>query len=149
MSGAVQYLQEISFTPSGAAVAEGAAKPETPVGFTLQTATIQTFANWTKASTQNLQDVLGLDVWLNQRIGYALTLAEENAFVTQLLAVAVALGAAFTPAAGATGLDLIASVISQLQARESVSGNSLKKEIELRCGSAAVRFRTSRPHDGQ
>ena len=55
-SGAINYVENKTFSNGAAGVAEGAAKPETTFAFALKTATVATLAHWTKITEQLAAD---------------------------------------------------------------------------------------------
>jgi HK97 family phage major capsid protein len=118
-SAAVVYTQETAYTPGAALVPEGGLKPPTTITFANQTVTIQTIATIAKASVQAMQDTPILAGWIDTRLSYAVMLRQEQYLLNDpagLLALAQPLSPAYTPAAGATSLDYIASAIDQLTA---------------------------------
>lgn len=76
-SGTVEYVNQTA-RPSGAApVAEEAAKPESQIGFSLETSTARVIAHWIKASQQVLSDVPQLQSLIDAEMLYGLALVEE------------------------------------------------------------------------
>ncbi len=78
-SNMVEYVKETSSTNAAAMqTAEGTAKAESALGFTLSYAPVQTLAHWIPASRQVLDDAQALQGYINQRLGYFLKLKEED-----------------------------------------------------------------------
>jgi HK97 family phage major capsid protein len=118
---AVSYTKETSFTPAADLVPETNLKPASSLTFTNVTNTFQTIATTTKASRQAIMDLPVLTAWVEQRLNYAARLKEETYLLSDptagLLPQASALDPAYAPPTGATGLDTIASAISELESK--------------------------------
>lgn len=69
-SNAIEYTKETTFTNNAAEAAEGAAKAETDVAFTLANMPISTVAHWTKISRQLAADAPALAAYINLRMAY-------------------------------------------------------------------------------
>lgn len=76
-AGAYEYVRETGFTNAAAAVAEGGQKPYSTITFGLETANVRTVAHLFKASRQVLDDMAGLQSYIDSRAAYGLMLAEE------------------------------------------------------------------------
>jgi HK97 family phage major capsid protein len=76
-SNAIQYVQETGFTNAAATVAEGLIKPESSLKFDLKTVPVATIAHWVQASKQILADAPMLASYIDGRLRYGLSYAEE------------------------------------------------------------------------
>lgn len=77
-SGLIEYVQETGFTNMAAAVAEGAAKPESSLKYDLVSTTAKVIAHYVKASRQILSDAPQLMSLIDGRLRYGLAYVEEN-----------------------------------------------------------------------
>lgn len=71
-SGAINYVENKTFTNGAAGVAEGSAKPETTFAFALKTATVATLAHWTKITEQLAADAPAVTAFINAKMLYGL-----------------------------------------------------------------------------
>jgi HK97 family phage major capsid protein len=69
-SNAIEYTREASFTNSAAEVAEGGAKPESALTWSLVNMPISTIAHWIKISKQLAADAPSLAAYVNTRMRY-------------------------------------------------------------------------------
>lgn len=81
-SNAVEYPKVKVSTNNAAPVAEGAAKPESDLQITMETAPIRTIAHWMKASRQVLDDAPQLRSMIDTELLYGLALVEEAQLLT-------------------------------------------------------------------
>lgn len=81
-SNAVEYPKVEAVTNAAAMVAEGAAKPESGLQISLETAPIRTLAHWMKASRQILDDAPQLAALIDVELRYGLALIEEAELLT-------------------------------------------------------------------
>jgi HK97 family phage major capsid protein len=122
-SGTIEYTQETSFTPSAAVVPETTVKPTMAISFQEATAKCATIASIVKVSKQSLADVALMNTWLNVRLGYSVSLKEEDVIIngdaTNSIQGLLALATPFvyTPAASDQGMDVIAHAIGQLMGK--------------------------------
>lgn len=125
-SNSLEYVRENVFTNSAASVAENTLKPESNLTFTKQTANVKTIAHWIQASRQVMDDAPMLESYVNNRLLFGLSLAEEGQMLngdgtgdnlTGLNQVATAYDTALS-AAGDTRADLIAHAIFQTSESE-------------------------------
>lgn len=79
--GAIEYPKQTTRDLNAAPVAEGALKPESNLGWTLQTVPVRTIAHWVQASRQILEDVGQLEGLIQTDLIYGLDDKED----TQLL----------------------------------------------------------------
>ncbi len=77
-NNSVEYVQESGFTDAAAIVPEGDLKPESDMTFELVTSPVRTIATVITASRQILDDSSQLESHINQRLAYAVGLAEER-----------------------------------------------------------------------
>lgn len=77
-SGSVEYARQTARATGAAAVAEGAAKPESSLAFELVTLPTRVIAHWTKASRQILDDAPQLGDMIDVEMRSGLALAEEG-----------------------------------------------------------------------
>ena len=81
-SNAIEYTKEASFTNSAAETAEGAAKPESAVTFSLVNAPIATVAHWIKISRQLAMDNTALAAYVEARMRYGVQRKVETQLVS-------------------------------------------------------------------
>ena len=81
-TGAIEYPKQTTRTNAANTVAEGALKPESAYGFTMQTVTPKVIAHWVPASVQILEDSPQLAGIIDTELRYGLSLKED----AQLLA---------------------------------------------------------------
>jgi HK97 family phage major capsid protein len=81
-SNAIEFPREVGFVNRAATVEEGATKPESTIGFTLESVNVRTIAHWIPASKQVLADVPMLQSYVDARLRYGLKLEEENQLLT-------------------------------------------------------------------
>lgn len=111
----LEYAKETGFTNAAAAVAEGAAKPQSTMKLDLVTTGAKVVAHWMKASKQALDDISQLRSIIDQRLIYGLAYAEEAQLLSGdgtgqnlhgIIPQASAYSAAFTPAS-ASAIDTV------------------------------------------
>lgn len=73
----IEYLQELGFTNNAATVAAGAAKPQSEITFEAKSAPMVKMAHYFRINEETLDDVDGLEAYINQRGLYGLMLKEE------------------------------------------------------------------------
>lgn len=78
---AIIYMEETTFTNNAAAVAEGAAKPESALAYTQRTVPVEVIATWIPATNQQLEDVAGMRNLIDNRLTVMLSLTEENQII--------------------------------------------------------------------
>jgi HK97 family phage major capsid protein len=123
-SGSIEYLRETTFDNAAAPQsAEGAAKAESSLAFTLMNAPIPTIAHWTKVSRQALSDSAALQQHLDTRLIYGLLVKLEFQVIagdgTAGGMTGLTHAGNFTPYAGVggdTAIDSIRRAIGQLEA---------------------------------
>lgn len=69
-SNAIEFTKEVTFVNNAAEVAEGLAKPETDITFSLVNLPVSTVAHWTKISRQLASDSPALAAYINARMSY-------------------------------------------------------------------------------
>jgi len=74
---AVMFMQETTFTNAAAPVAEGAAKPESALALTRVTVPLEVIAHLLPVTMQQLEDVDGIQQYINNRLTTMLQMAEE------------------------------------------------------------------------
>lgn len=77
----LEYDRELVFTNNAAVVAEGALKPQSEITFETATAVMQKLAHWFRVSEERLDDVDGMEAYINQRGIYGLMLKEEDSLL--------------------------------------------------------------------
>lgn len=121
-TGAVEYPKQTLRTNNANTVAEGAAKPESTLGWTMATVTPKVIAHWIPASRQILDDGPQLAGLIDTELRYGLALKEEMQLLngdgtgenlSGLITGATAFAAPFDPAGTETMLDTIALGILQ------------------------------------
>jgi HK97 family phage major capsid protein len=81
-SNAIEFTKEASFTNSAAETAEGAAKPESALTWSLVNMPISTVAHWIKISKQLAADNTALAAYVNQRMVYGVNRKVETQLVS-------------------------------------------------------------------
>ena len=74
----IEYVQENVLNINAAMVAEGAQKPESSVGFVDATTPVRTLAHWMPVARQLLDDLQGLESYLNTRLLGGLKMVEDD-----------------------------------------------------------------------
>jgi HK97 family phage major capsid protein len=77
-SNAIQYMVETVFTNAAAAVAEGAAKPESTLIFDAITDLVRKLAHWLPVTEEMLEDVSQIRSYIDARLRLGVEIAEEN-----------------------------------------------------------------------
>ena len=80
-SNAIEYTKEASFTNNAAETAEGGAKPESSITFSLQTMPVATVAHWIKISRQLAMDNTALAAYVNTRMRYGVNKKVDSQLV--------------------------------------------------------------------
>lgn len=121
-TGAVEYPKQTLRTNAADTVAEGALKPESAYGWTMETVTPKVIAHWVPASRQILDDAPQLRDIIDTELLYGLGLKEEEQLLNGsgtgenlegLVTAATAYVAPFDPAGTETMLDTLALAILQ------------------------------------
>lgn len=81
-SSSIDYTKEASFTNSAAETAEGAAKPESAITFSLVSMTVATVAHWIKISRQLAADNAALAAYVDLRMRYGVNRKVETQLVS-------------------------------------------------------------------
>lgn len=81
-SNAIEFTKEASFTNSAAETAEGAAKPESALTFSLVNMPVSTIAHWIKISKQLAADNTALAAYVNTRMRYGVDRKVETQLVS-------------------------------------------------------------------
>ena len=76
-SNAIMYMEETIATNAAAAVAEGALKPESALGFEAKTEAVKKVATWLPVSDEMLQDAAQIRSYIDARLRQFVELAEE------------------------------------------------------------------------
>jgi len=77
-AGAVEYIEETSFTNNAAVVAEGAAKPKSDKVFTARTSVVRTIAHYFKMSKQTFDDLPFLASQVENNGIWGVQIVEDN-----------------------------------------------------------------------
>ena len=75
--GTLEYYEETTFTNSAATVAEGAAKPESALDWTLRTESVSKIATWIPATSEALEDISWLRSTIENRLRFMVARVEE------------------------------------------------------------------------
>lgn len=81
-SNAVEYTRENTFTNAAAETAEGAAKPESAITFSLINQPVATVAHWIKISRQLSKDAPALAAYINTRMRYGVNKRVEDQLIS-------------------------------------------------------------------
>lgn len=73
----ITYYEETTFTSAAAEVAEGDAKPESTLDFTLREDNVRKIATWIPVTDEMLEDVPGFESYLRQRMAFMVRQREE------------------------------------------------------------------------
>lgn len=73
----VTYYEETTFTNAAAETAEGDAKPESALGFTLREDDVRKIATWIPVTDEMLDDVPGFESYVRGRLGFMVRQREE------------------------------------------------------------------------
>jgi len=77
-SNSIIYMIETTFTNAAAAVAEGAAKPESALVFDQRTDPVAKIAHWIPVTEELLEDVTAIAAYIDARLRLGVALAEED-----------------------------------------------------------------------
>jgi HK97 family phage major capsid protein len=77
-SNSITYFKETTATNAAAAVAEGAAKPESTLIFALQSDLVRKIANWLPVTEEMLEDADQIRSYIDMRLRLFVALAEED-----------------------------------------------------------------------
>ncbi|MCT6721764.1 phage major capsid protein, partial [Acidovorax sp. K2F] len=83
-SNAIEFTREDTFTNNAAETAEGAAKPESAITYTLVNQPVSTVAHWIKISKQLAADNAALAAYVNNRMTYGVNRKVETQLVSGL-----------------------------------------------------------------
>lgn len=122
-AGAVEYIEETSFTNNAAPVAEGQPKPKSDKVFTPRTVTVRTIAHYFKVSKQTFDDLPFLMTQIENNGVWGVQKVEDNQLLNgsgappNLQGFMTIAGAAAAPGAGATLVDAVGTAIFDLAAK--------------------------------
>ena len=132
-AGAVEYVEETSFTNLAAPVAEGAAKPKSDKVFTVRTSVVRTIAHYFKISRQSLEDLPFLASQIENNGIWGVQTVEDNQLLNGsgappnlqgFMTVATAAPAP-TPATGATLVDAVGTAVFDLAAKGFIADGTV------------------------
>ena len=73
----ITYFEETTFTNNAAETAEGAAKPESALAFTLREDNVRKIATWIPVTDEMMEDVPGFESYLRGRLSFMVRAREE------------------------------------------------------------------------
>jgi HK97 family phage major capsid protein len=73
----ITYFEETTFTNNAATVAEGAAKPEVALAWTLREDNVRKIAGWVPVTDEMMEDVPGFESYLRGRLAFMIRQREE------------------------------------------------------------------------
>jgi len=77
-SNSITYMRETTFTNAAAAVAQGAAKPESTLVFDQVTDLVQKIAHWLPVTEEMLEDVWQIQSYIDARLQLGVNITEED-----------------------------------------------------------------------
>lgn len=78
----IEYYEETTFTNAAATVAEGVAKAESAIAWTLRTEPVRKIAHWIPATKESLDDVSFLESTIRTRLAFGIQRTEEAQLLT-------------------------------------------------------------------
>jgi hypothetical protein len=78
----IEYYEETTFTNAAATVAEGVAKAESAIAWTLRTEPVRKIAHWIPATKESLDDVSFLESTIRTRLAFGVQRTEEAQLLT-------------------------------------------------------------------
>jgi len=78
----IEYYEETTFTNAAATVAEGVAKAESAIAWTLRTENVRKIAHWIPATKESLDDVSFLESTIRTRLAFGVQRTEEAQLLT-------------------------------------------------------------------
>ena len=78
----IEYYEETTFTNNAATVAEGVAKAESAIAWTLRTENVRKIAHWIPATKESLDDVSFLESTIRTRLAFGVQRTEEAQLLT-------------------------------------------------------------------
>ena len=78
----IEYYEETTFTNAAATVAEGVAKAESAIAWTLRTEPVRKIAHWIPATKESLDDVSFLESTIRTRLAFGIQRTEEAQILT-------------------------------------------------------------------
>jgi len=78
----IEYYEETTFTNAAATVAEGVAKAESAIAWTLRTEAVRKIAHWIPATKESLDDVAWLESTIRTRLAFGVQRTEEAQLLT-------------------------------------------------------------------
>jgi HK97 family phage major capsid protein len=122
-AGAIEYLEETTFTNNAAPVAEGAAKPKSDKTFTPRTSAVRTIAHYFKMSKQTLDDLPYVATAVENNGVWGVQYVEDNQLLNgsgappNLQGFNTVATAAPAPGTGATLIDAVGTAVFDLAAK--------------------------------
>jgi HK97 family phage major capsid protein len=137
-AGAVEYIEETSFTNNAAPVAEGAPKPKSDKVFTPRTSVVRTIAHYFKMSKQTFDDLPFLVTQVENNGVWGVQTVEDNQLLNGsgaapnlqgFMTIATAAPAP-VPATGATLVDAVGTAVFNLAAQGFLADGTVLNPVD-------------------
>lgn len=127
----ITYFVETTFTNAAAETAEGAAKPEAALAWTLREDSVRKIATWIPVTDEMMEDVPGFESYLTGRLGFMVKQREElqllqgNGTGQNILGVYNRVGVQTVTGYGISTIDSILKAITEIEVAEFVTPTAM------------------------